>query len=356
MKILAINPSVTYTQIAIFHDYIESLVFTIKHQKDELSQYDSLAAQANFRMKKIVKVLESNEYDINKIEVVSAKGGLLKPLSSGVYRVNEKVIDDLKHAKYGEDEANLGALISAEFAKAKKLNIPLLIANPCSLDEMDELAKISGFPGVSRQSKFHALNQKAVARNYAKTKGCKYEDLNIIVAHMGLGTTVGAHSGGRVIDVNDGLDGDGPFSAERPGKIAVAEVVRMCYSGKYTEKEFLYIINNESGLYGYFRTSSAKDVEDMIKNGDKKAKLLYKAMAYQVAKEIGAMAVALEGKVDGIILTGGIAYSDMICNWIKERVSFISEVVVYPGEDELKALAECSINALKGDVPILEYN
>jgi butyrate kinase len=258
-------------------------------------------------------------------------------------------------ARYGEDEANLGALIAYELTNTCRHDIAAYVVNPSSVDEMEDVYKISGIPDIERQSKFHALNHKSVAKNYARSLGKKYEDVNLIVAHMGLGTTIGAHCKGKVIDVNNGLDGDGPFSVERTGSLPLRKLADLCFSGTYTKKEVLEMISHEGGLYSYFHTRNAKEIENMVIEGDARVALIYTAMAYQVSKEIGAMAAVLKGNVDAILLTGGLSYSEMLCNYIKEKVSYIADVIVYPGEDELKELADAVIRALDGEESLFIY-
>jgi len=286
---------------------------------------------------------------------VVGRGGLLKPIESGVYLVNERMKEDLRNSPIGEHASNLGGLIADAFAQ--QLNdVKAYIANPVVVDELDDIARISGHPHFQRKSIFHALNQKAVARSHAKAVLRKYEDMNVIVAHLGGGITVGAHRKGRVVDVNNGLDGEGAFSPERSGTLPVGDLVKVCFSGKYTQKEVMKMIKGEGGLMAYLGTTSAYDVENSMAEGDEYAALIYNAMAYQVAKEIGAMSTVLKGDVDAILITGGIAHSKWFVNQIIERVHRIAPVHVYPGEDELKALAFNGMRVLAGETEAKIYD
>nr|WP_250160247.1 butyrate kinase [Caloranaerobacter azorensis] len=292
--------------------------------------------------------------NLTKLSAVVGRGGLLKPIAGGTYKVNERMLEDLKVGVLGEHASNLGGILAHEIAS--QLNIPAFIVDPVVVDEMEDVARISGMPELERKSIFHALNQKAVARRAAKELGKAYNEVNLIVAHLGGGISVGAHKNGRVIDVNNALDGEGPFSPERTGGLPVGDLVKLCFSGKYTLAEMKKKIKGNGGLVAYLGTNDAREVVKMIENGDKKAELVYKAMAYQVAKEIGSLAAVLEGKVDGIILTGGIAYDKRFTKWIIDRVSFISKVFVYPGEDEMIALAEGGLRVLRGEEEAKVYN
>jgi len=352
-RLLVINPGSTSTKIAIYDN--EKLVFdeTIRHSTEELSQYDTVFSQQDFRKNLILEILNEKGINITKLSAVVGRGGLLKPIPSGTYEVNEVMIDDLKKGTYGEHASNLGAAIA--YSIASQLNIPSYIVDPVVVDELEDIARISGMPEISRSSILHALNQKAVARRVSKEQGQSYEDVNLVVAHLGGGISVGAHKKGRIVDVANALDGDGPFSPERSGGLPVGDLVKLCYSGKYQLNEVKKMLVGKGGLVAYLGTNDAREVERMIDDGDKKAELIYKAMAYQVAKEIGSMSVVLEGKVDYIILTGGIAYDKRFVEWIKERVNFISNVIVCPGEDELIALAEGGLRVLRGEESAKQY-
>lgn len=355
MKILAINPGSTSTKIAIFEGTKEAFVKNIKHSVDELKDFTKIFDQYDFREKVILDELKNEGFEVSSLDAVVGRGGLLKPIPGGVYKINEKMIDDLKNPKMGEHASNLGAPIAHAIAKAAGNDTPAFIVDPVVVDEMEDSARISGMPELERISIFHALNQKAVARRYAREKGVKYEDINLIVAHLGGGVSVGAHRKGQVIDVNNALNGDGPFSPERSGGVPAGQLVKMCFSGKYEMGEILKKLKGNGGLVAYLGTNSAYDVEKRVAAGDKEAEKVYKAMAYQISKEIGSLAAVLEGKVDAVIVTGGVAYDKTFMSWVEEKISFIGDLVVYPGEDEMQALAEGCFYAVSGEMAVREY-
>lgn len=352
-RMLIINPGSTSTKIAVYDGLEPVFVETLRHSAEELAPYSTIFDQYEFRKNVIIKAVEDKGVELSSLNAVVGRGGLLKPIEGGTYSVNEKMLEDLKIGVQGQHASNLGGVIAYEIAKT--YNIPSFIVDPVVVDEMHDVARISGMPEIERKSIFHALNQKAVAKRYAKEKGVKYEDLNLIVAHMGGGISVGAHKKGRIVDVNNALDGEGPFSPERSGGVPVGDLVKMCFSGKYTQDEIKKKITGKGGLVAYLGTNDGREVKKMMDEGNKEAELLYKAMAYQVAKEIGSCAAVLKGEVDAVILTGGLAYGEEYVSWIKERVSFISPVVVYPGEDEMLALAEGGLRVLKGEETAKEY-
>lgn len=352
-RMLVINPGSTSTKIAVFDDLNPVFVETLRHSSEELAPYNTIFEQYEFRKNVILNALKEKNVPIESLNAVVGRGGLLKPIEGGTYNVNEKMIEDLKIGVQGQHASNLGGVIAYEIAKS--VNIPAFIVDPVVVDEMDEIARISGMPEIQRKSIFHALNQKAVAKRYAKEQGKKYEELNLIVAHLGGGISVGAHRKGRVVDVNNALDGEGPFSPERTGSLPVGDLVKLCFSGKYTLDEIKKKITGKGGLMAYFGTNDARDVKKMMDEGNKEAELVYKAMAYQVAKEIGMCSTVLKGEVDAIILTGGLAYGKEFVEWITERISFIAPVAVYPGEDEMLALAEGGLRVLRGEETAKEY-
>ena len=352
-RLLIINPGSTSTKIAIFDNEKPVLEETLRHSNEELAPFGTIIEQYEFRKNVILDTLNANGINITKLSAVVGRGGLLKPLESGTYRVNSKMLDDLRHRPMGHHASNLGAIIAHEIAS--QLGIPAFIVDPVVVDEMDEIARISGMPEIERISLLHALNQKAVGRRAAADLNRKYEDLNLIIAHLGGGISVGAHRKGRVVDVNNALDGEGPFSPERAGGLPIDGLIKLCYSGKYTLDEIKKKITGKGGLVAYLGTNDGREVVRMIEEGNKKAELVYKAMAYQVAKEIGACAAVLEGKVDAVCLTGGLAYDKLLTGWIKERVEFIGEVKVYPGEDEMIALAEGGLRVLREEEDAREY-
>ncbi len=352
-KILVINPGSTSTKIGIFEDTDKVMEETLRHSAEEINKYEKVYDQLQFRKDVILGVLKDKGVDVKTLDAVVGRGGLIKPIKSGTYSVNEEMLKDILEAKNGEHASNLGAVIAKEIGDS--LNIPSYIVDPVVVDEMTDIARISGLPEIERKSIFHALNQKAVAKRYAKEQGKKYEDLNLIVAHMGGGVSVGAHEKGLVVDVNNALNGEGPFSPERSGGLPVSGVMGLCFSGKYTEGEIKKMVSGKGGVVAYLGTNNMKAVGDAMNEGDEKAKLIYEAMAYQTAKEIAVCAAVLKGKVDQIILTGGIVYGKDMVRLIKERVSFISEVTAYPGEDELLALAEGGLRVLEGEEEALTY-
>ncbi len=352
-RLLIINPGSTSTKIAIFDNEKPVLEETLRHSNEELAPFGTIIEQYEFRKNVILDTLNANGINITKLSAVVGRGGLLKPLQSGTYRVNSKMLDDLRHRPMGHHASNLGAIIAHEIAS--QLGIPAFIVDPVVVDEMDEIARISGMPEIERISLLHALNQKAVGRRAAADLNRKYEDLNLIIAHLGGGISVGAHRKGRVVDVNNALDGEGPFSPERAGGLPIDGLIKLCYSGKYTLDEIKKKITGKGGLVAYLGTNDGREVVRMIEEGNKKAELVYKAMAYQVAKEIGACAAVLEGKVDAVCLTGGLAYDKHLTGWIKERVEFIGDVRIYPGEDEMIALAEGGLRVLREEEDAREY-
>ena len=350
---LIINPGSTSTKIGVYEDEKEILVETLRHSSEEIAKYDSIYGQKDFRKEVIIRVLKEKSFDISRLDAVVGRGGMLKPMEGGTYIVDENLLNDLKEGVQGEHASNLGGILAKEIAN--QLGIKAFIVDPVVVDELDDVARLSGVPELPRKSKFHALNQKAVAKRYGKESGKGYENLNLVVAHMGGGVSVGAHKKGRVIDVNNALDGDGPFSPERAGGVPVGDLIKMCFSGQYTEKEVYSKIVGKGGFVSYLNTNDARDVLKAKENGDNFASLVYDAFIYQIANSIGKMATVLKGKVDGIILTGGIAYSPIVVNDIKERVNWIADVIVYPGEDELLALAQGAIRVLNGEEEAKEY-
>lgn len=352
-KLLIINPGSTSTKIGVYEDENQILEENLKHSAEEIAKYATIYDQFQFRKEVILNFLKEKNIDIKTLSAVVGRGGIIKPIESGTYTVNAAILEDSKYGVQGQHASNLGAIISNEIAK--EIGVSAFIVDPVTVDEMQEVAKISGMPDVKRRSIFHALNQKAVAKRYAKEKGVKYEDLNLIVAHMGGGTSVGAHCKGKVIDVNNALTGEGPFSPERSGGVPLGDLIDLAYSGEVTHEEMKKKINGKGGAVGYAGTNDFKVVADKADAGDKDSKLIYDAYIYQIAKEIGQDAAVLSGKVDAILLTGGIAYNKGITGKIAERVSFIAPVVVYPGEDELLALAQGALRVLNGEEKAHEY-
>ncbi|MGG7161763.1 butyrate kinase [Clostridium baratii] len=352
-KLLIINPGSTSTKIGVYEDEREILEETLRHSSDEIGKYPTIVEQLDFRKDVILKVLEEKNFDIKTLNAVVGRGGMLKPIPGGTYEVTDALVEDLKKGVQGQHASNLGGILAKEIGN--ELNVPSFIVDPVVVDELEEVARISGVPELPRKSKFHALNQKAVAKRFGKESGKGYENLNLIVTHMGGGVSVGAHKKGKVVDVNNALDGDGPFSPERAGGVPVGDLVKMCFSGKYSEKEVYSKLVGKGGCVAYLNTNDFRDVLKLSEEGNKEAQLIYDAFIYQVAKEIGAMATVLEGNVDKIILTGGMAYSEKVVGDITKRVGWISEVKTYPGEDELLALAQGAIRVLDGEEKAKEY-
>lgn len=347
-KSLIINPGSTSTKIGVFDD--ETLLFeeTLRHATEEIARYDSIVAQKDFRKEVITKLLIEKNFDINSLDVIVGRGGLLKPIPGGTYAVTDELVNDLVEAKRGEHASNLGGIIAKEIAD--ELSVPAYIVDPVVVDELSDVARLSGHPELPRTSIFHALNQKAVAKRYARENGVSYESLNLIVVHMGGGVSVGAHDHGKVVDVFNALNGDGAFSPERAGGVPNGELVKLCYSGKYTEKEMVKQLVGKAGFNAYLNTNDARDVEKLaFEENDEKAKLVYDAFIYQVAKDIGAQSTVLMGKVDRIIITGGIAYSRYVIDELTKRISHIADITVYAGEDELLALAQGALRVLNGE-------
>ncbi len=352
-RIFAINPGSTSTKLGLFDG--DSLIVeeTIRHKTEELSRYRRVAEQEKFRRDLVMNWLGKKISDGARLHAVVARGGVLRPIPGGTYSVNHEMLEDLREAKYGEHASNLGAMIAHYIAKREQ--IPAFIVDPVVVDEMEPVARISGIPSIERKSIFHALNQKAVAREIAKKIGKPYEACRFVVAHMGGGITVGAHCEGRVVDVNNGLNGEGPFSPQRAGTIPFGDLIQLSFSGKYFPREVMQMLVGQGGMAGYLGTHDAMEVERRIEAGDQYALLIYEAMAYQVAKEIAACAAVLKGRVDRIILTGGLAYGEKFVTMIKERIDWIAPVVILPGENELKALTRGALRVLRGEETARTY-
>jgi butyrate kinase len=354
-RILVINPGSTSTKIAIYDNTVCSLLKTLNHPIAELSPYKSINEQFEFRKNIIINELKHDRIDLASIQIVIGRGGLTYPLKSGVYYINELMVEHCRKGVMGEHASNLGSMIAYDIAQMNPGTIAL-VADAVVTDEMDEIAKVSGHPLFKRISIFHALNQKATARQHASKLGKQYEDLNLIVVHLGGGISIGAHHRGRVIDVNNALNGEGPYSPERSGTLPVGQLVDLCFSGKYTREEVQTMILGEGGLVAYLGTNDAREVEIAAKNGDKKAAFYLEAMAYQISKSVGEMSTVLKGLIDGIIITGAIAYNWNLMGLIRERVEFIAPVSVYAGQDELKALAMNALMVAREEIQALVYD
>ena len=352
IKSLIINPGSTSTKIGVFED--ETLLFeeTLRHSTEEIAQYASIVDQKDFRKDIITNLLASKDFDIKSLDVIVGRGGMLKPIPGGTYAVTDELLADLKVGVQGQHASNLGGIIAREIGDA--IGVPSYIVDPVVVDELMPIARYSGVPEFPRVSVFHALNQKAVAKRYAKEQGVPYESLNLIVVHMGGGVSVGAHENGRIIDVFNALDGDGAFSPERAGGVPSGALIKMCFSGKYTEKEVYSKIVGKGGFNAYLGTNDMRQVNKMALE-DPKAAEIKEAFLLQVAKDMGSMACVLNGKVDQIIVTGGIAYNKDVIDVLKERAGWIAPFTVYPGEDELLALAQGALRVMNGEEEAMVY-
>ena len=353
IKSLIINPGSTSTKIGVFED--ETLLFeeTLRHSTEEIAQYASIVDQKDFRKNIILNLMKEKDFDMKSLNVIVGRGGMLKPIPGGTYAVTDDLLNDLKIGKQGQHASNLGGILAREIGDA--IGVPSYIVDPVVVDELMPIARYSGVPELPRTSVFHALNQKAVAKRYAKENNVAYESLNLIVVHMGGGVSVGAHEKGKVVDIFNALDGDGAFSPERAGSVPSGALIKMCFSGEYTEKEVYKKIVGNGGFNAYLNTNDMREVNKMVDDGNKEAEEIREAFILQVAKDIGSMACVLCGKVDQIIITGGIAYNKIVTDKLIERAGFIAPVTVYPGEDELLALAQGAIRVMTGEEKAMEY-
>ena len=353
VKSLIINPGSTSTKIGVFED--ETLLFeeTLRHSTEEIAQYASIVDQKDFRKKIITDLLKEKDFDIKSLGMVVGRGGMLKPIPGGTYAVTDDLLEDLKIGKQGQHASNLGGILAREIAD--EIGVPSYIVDPVVVDELAPVARYSGVKELPRTSVFHALNQKAVAKRYAKEAGKAYDSMNLIVVHMGGGVSVGAHEKGKVIDVFNALDGDGAFSPERAGAVPSGALIKMCFSGDYTEKEVYSKIVGKGGFNSYLGTNDMRNVIKMIEEGNEEAKAMFDAFIFQVTKDIGSMACVLNGKVDQIIVTGGIAYNAKVIENLKEKAGWIAPFTVYPGEDELLALVQGGLRVLNGEEKAMEY-
>jgi len=352
IRVLSINPGSTSTKIAVYDNDERVFQENIKHSTEELARFQKLTDQFDVRQAVILKVLKEKNIELKSLDGVIGRGGLLKPMEGGTYIIGDRMIEDLHIGIQGEHASNLGGLIANSIAKT--LGIKAFIADPVVVDELADIARISGHPLFPRKSIFHALNQKAIARLYCDDKKLDYKKVNLIVAHMGGGVSVGLHSNGRVVDVNNALDGDGPFAPERSGSLPMGSIIKACFSGKYTEADMKKVITGKGGLVAYFGTNDFIELENRAKN-EKEVQLAIDAFCYQISKEIGALSTITSGKIDAILLTGGIAHGKEIVEYIKEKVGFIAPVHAYPGEDEMWALACAALRVLNGKESAKEY-
>ncbi len=353
MRILAINPGSTSTKIGVFTDSTSEFELTLRHSAEELAPFDKITEQYDFRKYIILNTLKEKDVDIASFDAIVGRGGLVKPIEGGTYEVNEAMSKDLLEGIQGEHASNLGGLIANEIAKS--IGKRAFIVDPVVVDEFEDVSRVAGHPLFVRRSVFHALNQKAIAHAYSDDIKKPYNELNLIVAHMGGGISVGAHKKGRVVDVNNALDGDGPFSPERSGDLPVGDLIELCFSEKYTKKQVKEMIKPKGGLLAYFNTTDVKDLMER-RESEPEVKLVMDALFYQVSKEIGALAAALDGQVDAILLTGGLVYNQAIVDAITAKVKFIAPVKAYPGEDELKALVQGTLRVLNNQESAKTYN
>lgn len=347
-KILAINPGATSTKIGVFENEKELFSETIRHDRKEISKYSNPIEQYFFRKEIILDTLKKQNVNLNELSAVVGRGGPFNPLKGGVYKVNKKMIDDIKNNNIQAQHISIiGCLLAKEIAEP--LNISSFIVDPVSVDEFIPVAKLSGLPELPRKSLSHALNMKMVGRKLAKQIGKKYEDLNLIIAHLGGGISISPHKNGKIIDANNANDG-GPMSPQRAGTLPITGLIELCFSNKYTKKDLLKKVLKNGGLTAHCGTDDLRVVLKKIEDSDDNAKLVFNSLVYQISKEIGAMAVVLKGKVDFIIITGGMAYQDKLINEIKKYISWISEVKIFPGEDELEALTLGTLMVLRKEI------
>jgi butyrate kinase len=352
-RILVINPGSTSTKIGVYDDEDELFSENLAHSVDQLAPYPRIVDQEGFRREVIYETLNARGIRLETLSGVVGRGGLLRPIPGGTYRVTERMLNDLRIGVQGEHASNLGGILADRIAQP--LGIPAFIVDPVVVDELEPIARVSGMPDLRRRSIFHALNHKSVARRATRELGKRYEEVNLVVAHLGGGISVGVHKQSRVVDVNNALNGDGPFAPERSGGLPAWDLVELALSGRYTKEELRRRITGKGGVVAYLGTNDMRELKRRVLTGDEEAKLIYEAMAYQVAKEIGACAAILSGKVDAIVISGGLAYDERFVNLIKSRVGFIARVLVYPGGDEMCALAEGTLRVLRGEEEAKEY-
>jgi len=355
-RILAINPGSTSTKISVFDDDVAVFIKTLRHEPAELDRVGSILEQDKYRKQLVLEALAENNVTPQSLHAVVGRGGLVRPLKGGTYRVNDKMLADLKDPTiWGRIHAsNLGAYIGK--AIADELSIPCYIVDPVAVDEFEPLARISGIPEIERKSLFHALNIRYTGRRLAEKLGKKFSECNMIGAHLGGGISVASIKKGCVIDVNNALLGMGAFSPQRAGSLPIGDLIELAFSGKYTQKELLSYLSKEAGLMAYLGTDDGNAITKAIESGDQRSKLIFDAMIYQVAKEIGGCATVLNGKVDAIFITGGLAYGDYLCRELTHRVDFIAKVFIFPGEGEMEALTDGGLRVLKGMEEAMEYN
>ena len=345
-KIMAINLGSTSTKVAYYQDEERIFQDNITHSVEELKEFPKIWDQFEYRKKAILELLDSKGLSVRELDAVVTRGGHTEPIEGGTYRVTAKMLEQSASEKYGNHATDLGLKLAAAFEEEGPLSFTV---DPPVTDEFEPLARYSGLPQLPRRSSFHVLNHRAVGRQYAKDAGIPYEEMNLIVVHMGGGISVAVHRHGRLVDANNAIDGDGPFSTNRCCSVPAGDLVKLCYSGEYTHAEMKRLLNGNSGLVAYVGDSDVKRVSEKADAGDMVCAEVLDAMCYQIAKEIGADATVVEGKVDAILLTGGIAYSEKIVNAIKKRVEFIAPVIAYPGEYEMQSLVLNTLAVLRGE-------
>jgi len=347
-RILAINPGSTSTKFAVYFDDVCKLSRTIRHSLEDLSFYRNIYHQFDFRKGLIIESLVQEGIAVDSIKYIIGRGGLTYPVESGVYYVNNLMLEHAREGVLGQHASNLGPLI-ADYVANQIPGATAFIADPVVTDELSDVARITGHPAFTKRSVFHALNQKAMAREYAGQVGIAYENLRLIVVHLGGGISVGAHLNGKVIDVNNALDGDGPFSPERSGSLPVGQVIDLCFEGHLSKEEIRRMVVGEGGYVAYLGTNDALEVEKRARGGDQKAQFIQEALGYQVARLIGEMAVVLNGQVDAILVTGGMAHNRDLVSYLQKKTAFIANLRVFPGEDELGALARNALMVARGE-------
>jgi len=350
---IVVNPGSTTTKLAVYRGAECLALETLDHKKEELAGFARVADQFAFRRDAVLRFLAANRVDLRRCAVVAGRGGLTKPIAGGVYRINARMLRDLQSARWGEHPSSLGAPIAHDIAK--RCGAPAFIVDSVSVDEFWPLARYAGHPAFVRKSRFHALSQRAAARCAARELGTRYEKLNLIVVHMGGGITIGAHRKGRVVDVNDALDGDGPFSPERSGSLPTGPLASYCFSGKNSHEEVKKMLVGCGGIFAYLGTNDCREVERRIRGGDAKAREVYEAMAYQISKWVGASAAVLSGRVKAVVITGGMSKSRLLVGMIRKYAGFVAPFLVYPEMEEMWALASSAQAAAAGKIKPREY-
>ncbi len=351
-RILVINPAATATHVALFDGESLMVEESLAHSPEELQAFDRIWDQYLLRKDRVAEFLSRHGVPQSSLSAVVGRGGLLRPIPGGTYLVNASMLEDLRRGVQGEHASNLGGILAYGMARAS--SIPAYIVDSVSTDELDAIARISGLPELERRPLSHALNMRWMGRRAAAELGKRYEESRLVVAHLGMGISVAAHRGGRIVDTNNANEG-GPFSPERAGMLPVGDLVRLCFSGKFTERELIRRLTSQGGLMAHLGTKDSREVERRIEQGDPVAHLVYEAMAYQVGKEIGAMAAILKGEVDAVVLTGPLAHSTLLVSWVRERTSWVGPILVYPGGDEMIALAAGALRVLRGEEEALQY-